>query len=359
MRIVGINTGDLDVPRAIHIYRVTQPLGYINNTTKHEAGWMDTHYIASKASAAELRYLAGADIIVVARPVAKNTADAKHYIDALRKHSPNALLVYETDDDLSNIYRDVSGGSASSFMPYLPLVDAVTVSTEPLAAMVRNFTKENTPVGVLPNCIDIELFNRLCRNTQDKTHDGINIMFLGTATHGDDWNVANQAVQRVLGKHNHVKLLVGGYHPDYIKESDQVRFLPFVEYRQYPLMLQQADIVIAAIDPDNQFNQSKSAVKAMESWASKRLVGKRYGGAAVIATDSVVYRGTVKNGVNGLLCKHTADDYETALTALIEDDALRHRIQVRGHRDVAKHHNIKNGYRKWLSFYTHLLRSKQ
>lgn len=359
MRIVGINTGGMDIPRAIHIYRVTQPLGYINASTKHEAGWLDTEYIAHQASAAELEYLAKANILVVARPVAKNSADAKHYISSLRMHNRNALIVYETDDDLSNVYRDISDGERNSFIPYLPLVDGVTVSTAPLAKLVNNFTRKSAPIAVLPNYIDVELFNRLCYPTQDKTHTGVNIMFLGTATHGDDWDVANQAVQRVLAKYSDARLLVGGYHPDYIQESDQVRFLPFVEYRQYPLMLQQADIVIAAIDPDNQFNQSKSAVKAMESWASKRLVGKAYGGAAVIATDSVVYRGTVKNGVNGLLCKHTVEDYTAALTTLIENEALRHRIQIRGHHDVAKHHNIKTGYRKWLSFYNNLLRSQQ
>ena len=139
--------------------------------------------------------------------------------------------------------------------------------------------------------------------------------------------------------------------------SDQrVIRLPFMEYAQYPTMLAEADIVIAAIDPDDPFNHSKSAVKAMEAWAARRKLKNGYGGAAVIATQSVVYNGTVQHGRNGLLVENTTDAYYAALKELTDNQVMRENLQRTGHNDVVQRHSIQSQYRKWVSAYTQIRR---
>jgi glycosyltransferase involved in cell wall biosynthesis len=182
-------------------------------------------------------------------------------------------------------------------------------------------------------------------------------MLVGTPTHGNDWVHAHQAALRILDEYPHTRLLVGGYQPDYIGTDERVIRLPFVEYLHYPTMLAEADVVICAIDPTDPFNYSKSAVKALEAWASKRkLSNGNYGGAAVIATQSVVYNTTVRDGRNGLLVANNVDAYYTALRSLVDNQSLREHLQRSGLNEVTDKHSIHSRYREWVSAYTRIRR---
>jgi len=276
------------------------------------------------------------------------------YIQYLQ--SGGAKVIYETDDDLTEVYRDISDGKNASCLPYLPHVDAITCTTKPLAQHLAKYSN-GKPVYVLPNCVEPAMFNKVTNKYERKYKDTINIMLVGTRTHGDDWRVAYQAISRILKEKENVRLLVGGFHPLYIPDEGKVEFLPFVDYSKYPTILAEADIILATIDPDDQFNKSKSAVKVMEGWASTRKIGNTVGGAAIIATKSVVYNDTVQDGKNGLLVDHTVDAYYEAITKLIDDENYRRKLQRRGWLDVRQRHNIGANYRQWVSAYTKILRS--
>jgi glycosyltransferase involved in cell wall biosynthesis len=348
--------GAINVPRAIHIYRVTLPFSKINDHTKNKLGWVGSEAAAVNLNRNEMNAMLDSDIIVLARPITNDQHIADSYC-ALMK-SRGALLVYETDDDLTNTYRDTSSGNVgATCLPFIRHCDAVTVSTEPLKQLLQNFS--NRPIFVLPNKIDHTFFAKRLQGYQRKYKDTLNIMLAGTKTHGEDWRYAADAARLILAEYPNTRLLVGGFHPDYIGAADRVELLPFMPYHAYPTMLAETDIVIAAIDPNDGFNQCKSAVKALEAWAAVRPVGNRsVGGAAVIATDSVVYSNTVSHESNGLLVEHSVEGYHEALKRLIEEPSLRVSLQRRGYLDVIKRHGIYNGWSAWLSAYHAIRRLK-
>ena len=354
MRITAVMPGKPGHPRAIHIYRVTSPLNTIGKKTRHEVAWIHAQSMATGLTAEQRDRLLSSDIIVMARPVSSNADQVFEFCALLR--SKGAKLVYETDDDLTELYRDISKGTKKTSNMFVFLADAVTVTTQPLADLMGAFT--DRPIYVLPNYIEHSFFSKRAAAHKRKYSGTLNIMLTGTPTHGEDWIPASNAAYTILEEYPEVRLLIGGFHPNYIKESEQVKLIPHMPYYAYPTMIAEADIVIAAIDPDDRFNDCKSAVKALESWAAKRtLLNGSAGGAAVIATDSKAYAKTVKHRSNGLLVEHTDEGYYGAIKSLIDDERLRTSIQRRGWLDVTQKHSINTGYRKWLSAYTTIMRS--
>jgi len=354
MRVAAILPGAIEMPRAVHIYRITLPFNTIREKTKHNMAWISSFSVATELSQKQRDHLLSSDIIVIARPITNNTQEAFEFMELLK--SRGAKVVYETDDDLTEIFRDISDGENKTSIPYLYLCDASTVSTEPLAKRVGIYTSK--PVYVLPNKIAPQFFKKATMGYEREFKDTLNIMLVGTQTHGDDWYLASIAASKILDEHPNTRLLIGGFHPDYIDRTDRVELIPFKPYYAYPTTLAEADIVIAAIDPDDGFNQCKSAVKAMEAWAARRkLPNGMAGGAAVIATDSIVYSGTIIDGINGMLVEHTVKGYYDALKILVENENLRIKLQRRGLSSAMRKHSINQGYRNWLSAYTRILRS--
>jgi glycosyltransferase involved in cell wall biosynthesis len=330
------------------------PLAFIARKTKHAVAWIDTERVAVDLDDERRKKLLSSDIIVLGRPITPNYRQGYDYIQLLR--SEGAKVVYETDDDLTEVYRDISDGKRATCVPYLPHVDAITCTTEPLAKHLAQFAKE-VPIYVLPNHVEPQMFRVATKNHKRKYPGTRNIMLIGTRTHGDDWRVAYEAISKILNETDDVRLLVGGFHPLYIPDESKVELLPFVPYSVYPTVLAEADIIVAAIEPDDPFNASKSAVKVMEGWAASREIGKTIGGAAMVATKSVVYNDTIQDGKNGLLVDHTVDAYYEGIKKLLDDEYFRMSLQRRGSLDVVRRHNIGVGYRKWVSAYTKILRS--
>lgn len=355
MQIVGILSGARNVPQAVHIYRITMPLGYIGKRTKHQAYWVSAQNCATDLTEKEFNALIGADIIVLGRMITDDVQGAHHLLTLLA--SRGATLVYETDDDLTEEHRDISGGKKQDCRAFIkhPYVSAITVSTPYLAKQIAKHNIDQ-PVFVLPNMIETSYWESI-GDKHEREHPGtLNIMLTGSPTHGDDWIPAYHGILRILDEHPEARLLVGGYQPEYV-DDERIIPLPFVPYYKYPTMLCEADIVVAAINPDDPFNHSKSAVKAMEAWAAKRkLDGGSYGGAAVVATKSNVYHDVVKHAKNGLLSDHTEDAYYSNLKALIDNPSFMKRLQRRGRHDVAQKHSIHTHYADWLSVYNKIRR---
>lgn len=355
MQVLGILSGAVNVPHAVHIYRITMPIAYIDKHTKHTGMWLSARSMALDLSENEIATILKSDVIVLGRMISDHPIEVGQYIEFL--HRNGAKLVYETDDDLTEEYRDISNGEKKTCLPFTKNIgiDAFTVTTPYLAKQISKHSF-GQPVFILPNCIETQYWAKVCDKYERKYTGTFNIMLVGTPTHGSDWRFAHQAALRILDEYPHTRLLVGGYQPDYIGDDERIVRLPFMEYAQYPTMLAEADVVIAAIDPDDPFNHSKSAVKAMEAWAAKRKLTKGYGGAAVIATNSVVYKDTIQHKRNGLLVENTVDGYYIALKELIDNQVMREYLQRTGHNDVVQRHSIQSQYTKWVSAYTQIRR---
>lgn len=348
MDILGL-IGNKRVAGAVEIYRITMPFMYMNNNSGENCSWMTLRRSAAFLQANDVEPVFGNDIVVLHRTLAVDPDAGENLINALRVRG--AKVVYEADDDYSGKYREADEVAGRTWKPYIAHVDAVTVTTKTLATLARQ-ESGGKPVYVLPNAIEYSKFAMAARQAKREV-DGLTIMLAGTKTHYHDWEVLKAVLPKLLEDYPGVTLLVGGYLPDYL-EGLGLGFLPPVHYSQYPAMLAQADILCAPLDPDDQFNCSKSPIKAIEGWCAARAVGKRLGGCAVIASNCVSYRGTVQNRHNGLLVKHTPEAWDKALRRLLEDRYLRQTLQVEGLKD-AKRYDMATRWKDWRQVYRNII----
>lgn len=342
LKVLGLIPDGIAVPSATSVYRVTLPLSYLNLNTNMRCGWMTTTHAIQRLQALDARGIFDYDIIVLARRITDDPEAARGMVDALR--SMGARLVYEVDDDYTGT-RDMDDGKRGQH--YAALADAVTVTNKHLKAVMERYTE--APIYVVPNAIQCDGFADTAREARRIWPDNLVIMLAGTKSHYDDWKVLKEVIPLLLEDYPQVRFVVGGAQPDYLTEMSD--YLPAVSYGEYPAMLAQADILCAPLDPSDQFNDSKSPIKALEGWCAARQVGRHHvGGCAVVASDHVVYRSTVQNRRNGLLVKHTPEAWEQALRLVIEDLPLRKKLQVNGLKD-AKKYDIAHTWRNWHRAY--------
>jgi glycosyltransferase involved in cell wall biosynthesis len=346
LNILGI-IGNKRVAGAVEIYRITMPFMHINNNSGESCAWMTLRRAAALLQTHDTGQVFDNDIVVLHRTLAVDPDAGETLINALRVHG--AKVVYEADDDYSGNFREADSVAGRTWKPYIAHADAVTVTTKSLATLAKQASGK--PVYVLPNAIEYDKFTAAAMQAKREV-EGLTIMLVGTKTHYHDWEVLKAVLPKLLADYPEVTLLVGGYLPDYL-EATGLGFLPPVHYSQYPEMLAQADILCAPLDPDDQFNRSKSPIKAVEGWCAARAVGKRLGGCAVIASNCVSYRGTVQNRNNGLLVKHTPEAWDKALRRLIEDRHLRQTLQVKGLKD-AKRHDMATLWKNWHQAYRNI-----
>lgn len=291
--------------------------------------------------------LTGRDIYVISRLY--RSKGLREFVGAI--HEAGGRIVFDTDDDLTEEHRHLDG-RGGEFIETMKAVDLVTVSTPYLARRLEGYLGYKPPV--LANHIDVDWFAEKSLGTERKI-PGLTIGFIGTASHYNDWRYPMDALARVARENREVSLVAAGYFPDYLKDLPNAFELRAVPYGEYPGMMKQFDIVCCSLDPDDAFNGSKSAVKALEAMsAARRLPCGSVGGAVPVCTDMPVYRRAV-NVKNGLLVGN--GEWYEALSRLVEDSVSRRKLSIAGYKWVAKNRNIKTGYRHWGQVYRRLLKN--
>jgi glycosyltransferase involved in cell wall biosynthesis len=350
MKIVGFirSMGKEQGISPVSYYRTALPLKALDIYTKHSARSYDQFEMASMFQLAleegkdPDEPVRGHDVYVLSRLYREDGAD--DFVGAV--HEEGGLLVFDTDDDLTEEYRDLDG-RGWEFIEQLKRVDLVTVSTPYLAKRMAKYT-DHKPV-VLPNHVDFDWFSQTSLLAK-RRFDDVTVGVIGTQTHAGDWVFLKDAFRR-LNDMDGVTVLSAGFQPDYMEGYEHLSGVP---YKYYPQLMRQFDIVCCALDPDDGFNLSKSSVKALESMASaRRLPNGKIGGAVAVCTDMTLYRRTVNHMHNGLLVDN--GDWYEALKMLVEDVRMRTQIAYRGHRWVRGNRDIKSGYRMWKRAYLNLL----
>ena len=109
------------------------------------------------------------------------------YQRILKHKGTRPMMVFELDDDLWNIDRANMARTFYSdrqvrenLVTNITMADAVTVSTEPLAEIVRQW---NTNVHVLPNAVPAQMLSWDRGHFTDRTTIG----WQGSPTHNGDW----------------------------------------------------------------------------------------------------------------------------------------------------------------------------
>jgi glycosyltransferase involved in cell wall biosynthesis len=282
-------------------------------------------------------------------------------IDLVRVLKTKQCVVLEYDDDYFTDSRDLGYEYSELLRALVKEVDAITVSTEHLRNVVQKYA-QGVPIYILPNCV-------VWSEWQDHERwelwpeDYVVLGLTGSPTHNEDWKVLETVLPEVMERHGNVALVMGGFEPDYLSElkvkyPDRVALSGVLDYMDYPGLIRQADIVLCPVVPDDEFNKSKSAIKAIEGLAAGRTLPDGTMGGAVPITSNLYYRVTGGNK-RGLTVEHTADAWLGGLTTLIEDQQMRMRFSKKGYAWVRNHHDIDRKWGLWWDAYRTIFRRKR
>lgn len=240
--------------------------------------------------------------------------------------------VFETDDDLLNVdpasikARDyyLDPGRRARLLANVRTADAVTVSTEYLAGVVRAEYGVTAPVHVLPNCLERAVFDL---PPVDQAGP-VTVGWFGSATHAGDFEQMRRPLGRWFAAHRDVPVVMGG--ADFGKllgvEAEHRPWRPI--WRDPVAYMAGIDVSIGLAPLANtQFNRCKSPLKAMEYGAR---------GIPVVASDVEPYRRYVEHGVTGFLVTHPRE-WAEALDALAADPGLRARMGAAAREKAAQH----------------------
>jgi glycosyltransferase involved in cell wall biosynthesis len=258
-----------------------------------------------------------------------------------RRLAARHKLVYETDDDLFAIDSwNVAAKLAhtdeviDAAIFAASIADMVTVSTEPLAEVMRRY---NDNVVVLPNHIDGALLD-----IQRPRRDRVTVGWAGGDSHLRDFQMVAPSLRRFLERNpavdfhnvgsNYLRpMKLRGRHTAWSADIfDYYRGIDF-------------DVGIAPL-ADIPFNRSKSHIKALEYAAL---------GIPVVASDAEPYRDFVVDGVTGWLVRHE-HEWGKRLYELANDAAMREQMGAAA-KERARGWVIQDGWKRWADAYRTLM----
>lgn len=328
-------------PSGCGVYRVTMPFDELKRN-----GW-DMGYGAGEPADPQAH-----------RVIVGQRIDKPDSMKRWRRWRAHSRLVYEIDDDLWHV--PVTNWMAHPTFQKLEVLDAVetgmmlsnlvTVSTEPLAELARQFNPE---VRVIPNFIPGELLTwnryrpRVWQKRKAKEITRVVIGWRGGGSHTMDVAVIARPVCHVLEHNPRAELHMVG---DDFRETigaplNRTRFtnwVPIDASNKYFRSLLDWDIALAPL-AGTRFDQSKSNLAALEPAAL---------GIPVLASDCEPYRGFVQHGKTGYLIRKPSE-WGKRMQELINDDAARAEMGAAA-REAAKAWTIESGWKQWAAVYEEL-----
>jgi glycosyltransferase involved in cell wall biosynthesis len=252
---------------------------------------------------------AEADVIIGQRPC---TDDVTKVWQHACRHG-DALMVLDLDDDLWNIdpsskraHRTFTPAMLDNLRANIAAADVVTVSTEPLAEVVRPM---NPNVRVVPNRIPAWLLEHARPRCV-----AVTIGWAGSTSHSMDWDNAGPQVGRFLARNRDVLAHVIGSTYSSMRSwpAAQLRntgWLGSVDdyYRSIDF-----DIALAPLKPHT-FNRSKSNLRLLELSAL---------GIPTVASNVGPYADRSLHGVRGFLVDRD-HEWPKYLAILVNDNDLR------------------------------------
>ena len=299
-------------------------------------------------------------VVVLPRVVVQDDDPAASVAYVNRIRALGALaVVFEIDDDelspaaeerdasltgLTTVQLAQRARSYGWVRNMVAAVDAVTVSTEPLATVVRAYTAAT--VYTVPNAIDVPWFTeRLV--TRVPWSDHLTIGWAGYRRPEADLEPMAVAWGRIARRYPDVHFVVAGYQADCIyreiEDISRVHHVPWTpNLDEYPAMMQ-VDIGCCPL-ADNAFNRCKSPIKAWEYALA---------GACVVVSPAGPYQTEI---FGALACPFatTDDNWESMLVALIDDEWTRALNGNLYRRHVLTEHRLTANLHRWTDTYSEI-----
>jgi glycosyltransferase involved in cell wall biosynthesis len=281
---------------------------------------------------------------------------AERWFDTI--HRAGIAVIYETDDDLfspaiidrmhdthweegkSNEQLEQDRQDRIWSMQHC---DGVTVTTQRLATIVRQFT--DRPVLVVPNYIDLRWFREVIFPVR-RSIPGLTIGWAGGRRAEYDVEPMAEAWGHIARRYPDVTFVCQGYQPTAITENvppERLVRLPWMPLERYPVGLRQIDIGCAPV-ADVPFNRSKSNIKALEYAVA---------GSAVVASP-LLYAGVVDHGYSGFIANDIGE-WIDGLSQLIERPALRAMMAKRLLKTVERTWSLDANLWRWPAAWSEIV----
>jgi glycosyltransferase involved in cell wall biosynthesis len=297
------------------------------------------------------------DIITDAKtnkPIILDIDDMYDNIDPLS----DMYRVYGTSDvklpDGTYLWKDGEAGfdvaknveRVMRFHSLIEAVDAVIVTTINLKNYAERF---NPNVVIIPNAIDFSLFPRLDIRRDDR----VRVLWAGGSTHYPDLIEIAPALKEVMERNTNVDFhILGVPFNGVIKDLPKDRVFPYgwinSDGHGYRLATIHADIGIAPLKKNMEFNHYKSSVKYYEYSAL---------GMATIAANMPPYSDDIQHEVTGMLF-NTPGEFLGALQALIDDPVKRLAMGEAAHQYVRRNRDINDISVDWGEFISGVCEAK-
>lgn len=253
------------------------------------------------------------------------SVDQNHVDDLLSHCAAHGIkLIYDIDDDLLGIAksdhpeRKFYATYASVITQLVESADEVYVSTASLADALGELRKT---VAIRPNKLSREV---IPLTWQKMPQAPIGILYMGTLTHGADFQVVEDALIRIKDMYgSSVTLYIIGVTTRAVNSKYFRVLTPPPELASaYPLFMQWMgslnlfDIGIAPLE-SNPFNLHKSDIKFLDYSALK---------LATIASNVEAYANTIVDHETGLLVDNKSEAWVDALSKLIRSADTRKRL---------------------------------
>jgi glycosyltransferase involved in cell wall biosynthesis len=252
-------------------------------------------------------------------------------------HEGCSKLVYDIDDNLFAV--DPSCPRAHAFFSRPEIRDniranvavsnLVTVSTEPLAEVMRAF---NDNVTVLPNCVPSWVLDLATTNVADGL---VTVGWAGYPSHVMDWARITSKVLQFITRNPSTELHLMGWAPPELWRRlppGRRRFTGWIDSVPRLYAAIDFDIGVIPLQP-HVFNDSKSAVKALELAAL---------GVPCVASNVGPYAGFVRHGETGFLASRR-HEWHRYLQQLL-DPAVRKEMGAKARALAAKNTIERNAH---------------
>jgi glycosyltransferase involved in cell wall biosynthesis len=221
----------------------------------------------------------------------------------------------------------------------------ITVTTEILAKVYREF---NGNVKVLPNCVDLNLWQRLPL----KPHENIRMGWFGGHSHYEDWCLIAPILPELMVSHPEVTLvLMGAKFPGTLKgiPEDRIEYHGWIHTQAYPLKASVLDLDFSIIPlRDTPFNRCKSAIKWIEMGALKIPSIASFVSPYAEMMDLVH-----DNGI--FIDKNELDGWYQGIEQMIRSESTRNAVGAAAYETVKKHFDINTQYHQWVDAYKEVL----
>ena len=275
-------------------------------------------------------------------------------LTAMRAHG--VAVVVDYDDDYTNEFRNVREGDFPDFSMY----NAVTVSTDYLAGRMEKLGARTIKFKnlIVPELMDSSRYFRSIK--------GLSVGLTGSKSHETDWPPAERAILELIDEGLPITAFVSGYVPESLKKKKNVVTLRdlvpganrddfFVDLNSYGGLHANIDILLCPVNPDDKFNWSKSNLKAIEGFASRRNVNGKNGGSCVIATGGSlpVYKDAVIHEKTGLLIEnhHSVEEWKHAIRKVAMNVEYRNKLQIAGYQLCMKRFDVTKLVKERLAAY--------